>query len=258
MKALLISVVIGVLIISAISAHYLSIYVIEGEEFINKYSFYVHLSTDWNSYPTNIFFDVTDVWTKTDSFQELPQKKQNGVDEVKHIHEKSFIEVTHDTSCSDRWEPHYARQGADILRQQIEFISGEQEKTGSSFEKFSLVSNENYSLSEHDEKLLSGFSQFIPICTSKKSTSYEYSIKIHDKKTAFDVFFIPSIDEQIKYIQDPNSFTFYDSPDCYGRNFQSFSGKCENISSDAGLLIVIPDEMTLAMTKITVNLHELT
>ena len=30
---------------------------------INKYSIYVHFQEEWNSYPVNILFDVTNVWS---------------------------------------------------------------------------------------------------------------------------------------------------------------------------------------------------
>ena len=30
---------------------------------INKYSIYVHLQEDWKSYPRNILFDITNVWS---------------------------------------------------------------------------------------------------------------------------------------------------------------------------------------------------
>ena len=40
-------------------------------------------------------------------------------------------------------------------------------------------------------------------------------------------------------------------------NFQVFSGKCENIKKESGLLIVIPDKLNYSVTKITINLHEI-
>ena len=30
---------------------------------INKYSIYVHFQEEWNSYPANILFDITNVWS---------------------------------------------------------------------------------------------------------------------------------------------------------------------------------------------------
>ena len=34
---------------------------------INKYSIYVHFQEEWNSYPVNILFDVTNVWSNSNS-----------------------------------------------------------------------------------------------------------------------------------------------------------------------------------------------
>ena len=34
---------------------------------INKYSIYVHLQPEWNSYPGNIIYDITNVWSNSKS-----------------------------------------------------------------------------------------------------------------------------------------------------------------------------------------------
>ena len=36
----------------------------------------------------------------------------------------------------------------------------------------------------------------------------------------------------------------------------SFSGICENIDQESGLLIIIPDNLNRSLTKVKVNLHE--
>ena len=43
---------------------------------------------------------------------------------------------------------------------------------------------------------------------------------------------------------------------CFGHNLQSFSGTCENVEKNSGLLIIVPDELHNSLTKISVNLHE--
>ena len=32
---------------------------------INKYSIHIHLQQEWNSYPRNILFEITNVWSNT-------------------------------------------------------------------------------------------------------------------------------------------------------------------------------------------------
>jgi len=43
---------------------------------------------------------------------------------------------------------------------------------------------------------------------------------------------------------------------CFGKNYHSFSGTCENVDQKSGLLIIIPDNLERSLTKIKVNLHE--
>ena len=37
------------------------------EEDINKHQTYIHLQPDWKSYPRNILFDITTVWSNPNS-----------------------------------------------------------------------------------------------------------------------------------------------------------------------------------------------
>ena len=51
-------------------------------------------------------------------------------------------------------------------------------------------------------------------------------------------------------------FDFYMNDGCFGKNYRSFSGTCENVNQESGLLIIIPDNLDRYLTKIKVNLHE--
>ncbi|MEO2199611.1 MAG: hypothetical protein ABGW48_00410, partial [Nitrosopumilus sp.] len=51
-------------------------------------------------------------------------------------------------------------------------------------------------------------------------------------------------------------FNFYTNDGCFGKSYTSFSGICENISGNSGLLILIPDNLSRSLTKIEINLHE--
>ena len=43
---------------------------------------------------------------------------------------------------------------------------------------------------------------------------------------------------------------------CFGKSYTSFSGVCENVDGNSGLLILIPDNLNRSLTKIEINLHE--
>jgi len=95
----------------------------------------------------------------------------------------------------------------------------------------------------------------MPIYTSKNLTSYEFAVSINDKNTAFDVYFISSEFELRNYLED-NSFIFYSQEGCFTTNHFSFSGTCNNVEKNSGLLVVIPDTLNLSLTKVKISLHE--
>jgi len=53
-----------------------------------------------------------------------------------------------------------------------------------------------------------------------------------------------------------SDFDYYQEPGCFAQNKQSYSGVCNNIQKDSGLLVIFPDEFKPWTTKVTVNLYE--
>ncbi len=235
------------------------------EQEINKYSIYVHLQPEWQSYPRNIIFDVTTVWTNPETNPNDPYyepeldiqlKTEYNVNEVQYINEKSFVELKHEFSdCKNEWKPILYRRAVDTIRSQFNHLMGLQVNSDPYIVVYPKIMNEEYSVSEQETKLESGYSQFISICTAKDVTSYDYSVKINDEKLGFDVYFIPSIKEIDNYRQNAN-FNYYKNDGCSGKNFQIYSGSCDNVEKNSGLLIIVPDELHNSLTKISVNLHE--
>ena len=121
---------------------------------------------------------------------------------------------------------------------------------------FPDITNENYDSEKQKDLVKQGFVQFIPICTVKNSTSYDYSISVNDDNTAFDAYFVASENQLDNYLKN-DSFTFYSQSGCYATNKHSFSGTCNNVDQNAGLLVVIPDNLKLSLTKIKINIHEI-
>jgi hypothetical protein len=107
---------------------------------------------------------------------------------------------------------------------------------------------------EHKSQIKSGYSQFIPICTEKETTSFDYAVRINDSTVGFDVYFVPSIKEQENYDLAGGKFQYYDG--CFGENYASFSGTCNNVARGSGLLIAVPDNLSAPLTKFDVWLYE--
>lgn len=247
------------IVIIVISYYIVSAFVLQ-QQAINKQSVYVHLQPEWNSYPGNIVYDITNVWTQTENRQldpkeRLEMSKSTNVDEVRYVHGKSYILVQHDnTNCHDSWEPHYARFGADVIRHQIEYLTGLQSSPDPNVTLYSPIPSKQ-DTAEHESQTRLGYSQFIPICTEKNATSFDYSVRINDNSVGFDVYFVPSIQEQDNYDQN-KKFQYYETGQCFGKNYASFSGTCYDVGKDSGLLIVIPDNLRLPLTKLDVWLYE--
>ena len=252
-----------VIVINAFFGHL--IFDFDNEQDLNKYSIYVHLQPEWQSYPRNIIFDVTTMWTNPESNTNDPYyepeldiqlKTEYNVNELQYINEKSFVELKHEFSdCKNEWKPILYRRAIDSARAQFSHLLGNQINSEPYNVVYPITPNEKYNLSEQKTKLESGYSGFIPICTSKDVTSYDFSVKINDDKLGFDVYFVPSIEELDNYLRN-SDFEYYQKDGCFGNNLHSFSGSCDNVGKNSGLLISVPDELHNSLTKITVNLHE--
>ena len=228
-------------------------------EVTNKYGVYVHLQPDWNLPQKNIFFEITNSWYNLDSSQTTFEKDviNHNYNELKYLGDKSYVELKHDFSdCQDEWQPMLYRKAVDTVRHEIEFFQGKQLSPDPESPVYPNIENESYNETEQQLKIRDGFSQFIPICTSKEHTSYNYSIKTNSNAVGFDVYFVSSIDERSNFHDSENGFDFYSADGCYAKNKKSYSGSCDNVGKSSGLLIVIPDALDKPLTKVFVTLKE--
>ena len=217
----------------------------------NEYANYIHFQPEWNSYPRNLIVDVTTTWDRefvsgqneeSDISKHGAKNRQNG---LQYVNSKPVVAVQFDyMDCQSQWF-HYAKTGLDLLGNNFALFNSEK-----------IIKNSAYSDADQQLKLENGFAQFVPICTSKDSTNYDYEVSINDDSVGFDVYFVSSYAQQWNFFLFPEHFEHYASEGCYGHNYQKFAGTCENVAETSGLLIVIPDELSRPMTKITVDMFE--
>lgn len=226
------------------------------EQVANKYSIYVHLQPEWNSNSKNLIFDVTNSWFKAESNEKIKTDESTyNTNQLQYINGKSFVELKHDFSeCQDEWLPILYGKAIDTVRHEIEYLQGNQLSTDPEISIYPDVTNSEYDLNSQRQKIKDGYAQFIPICTSNERTSYDYSIKTNNDDIGFDVYFVSSEQRLDDFFN--SDFVYYSQPGCFGENKKSFSGTCENLGKDSGLLVVVPDELNPWVTKITVNLYE--
>ena len=219
---------------------------------VNEYSNYIHFQPEWKSYPRNLIVDISTTWDRQiiPGQEQEPDISKYGAKQrqntLQYINSKPVVAVQYDyRDCQSQWF-HYAKTGLDFIGNQF----------GLYLESEKSIVNTAYSDKLQKQKLQDGFAQFVPICTSKESTSYDYTISVNDDTIGFDVYFVPSEIQQWNYFLYPENFEYYADDDCYGNNFQKFSGTCSNVEKNSGLLIIIPDELSRPMTKISVELTE--
>ena len=237
------------------------------EQDITKYAIYVHFYPDWKSYPGNILFEITNVWSNSEDSANIQNFSMKSLDisptndynsnQLQMQHQKSFVELKHDFSgCTANWKPISYVFAVDYLRNYIELIQGTTKSADPYVQTLPNLENENYDLTHQNKLVQSGYVQFIPICTTQENTTYEYSISSNDKDIGFDAFFVPSKNELRNYLNS-NSFEFYTQEGCSVQNHKKFSGICSDVNKNSGLLIIIPDEIKSSLTTIKINLHEL-
>lgn len=228
------------------------------EQVINKYSIYVHLQPEWK-HSKNIIFDITNSWYQSEKIKSSVENKIDfhNYNQLQSLNGKTYVELKHSFSdCSDEWKPILYRKAVDTVRHEIEFLQGNQLSQDPSISIYPDMDNPMYSNLEQETKINGSYAQFIPICTSKNITSYDYSIKTNSDGIGFDVYFVRSIQERSDLFSN-QTFDYYDGKDCFGKNKQSYSGTCKNISKNSGLLVIIPDELKQWVTKFTINLYEI-
>jgi len=232
---------------------------------INKYSIYVHLQQDWK-HPGNILFDVTNVWSNPNSESNETDVPDEPLDvasisnynsnQLQYQHDKSFVELKHEFSnCESSWRPISYRYAIDNVRNKIDLIQGTKLNDDPYVSLFPNIPNLKYDTEKQIEYAKQGYVQFIPICTDNETTSYEYAVSLNDENIGFDVYFVPSEEEITNYLKN-DSFKFYLQDGCSAQNYHSFSGICENVGKSSGLMIVLPDDLELALTKVQISIHE--
>ena len=250
--------VFSIIFVNAFYGHL--IFASETQEVINKYSVYVHLLSEWQSDSKNIIFDVTNSWHKSDKISNVnhvfdAKSKEYNTNQLQEINGKSYVELKHEFSdCQEEWQPMLYRKAVDTVRHEIEYVQGQQLSTDPSVSIYPNIENKNYDNLEQQSQIKNGYVQFFPICTSKDTTSYDYSVKTDNKNLGFDVYFVSSSVQRENFVK--GEFDYYSESGCFGQNKQSYSGTCNNIKKDSGFLVIFPDDLKPWTTKVTINLYE--
>ena len=212
--------VLGVILANAFFGHLLfgSVY----DKLINKYSIYVHLQQPgWESYPGNILYDVTNVWSDSSRASEYLQETRGSAYEinpdeplalattyntnhVKYQDSRPFVELRHEFSdCEIAWQPIPYRYAIDSARGWIESLQGvrvldapfiaDGYSDAARSDPYVWIFSDTPNLTHDNETQHAlagdGYVQFVPACVSADSVAYDYAVSVNDPKIGFDVYF---------------------------------------------------------------------
>ena len=223
----------------------------------------------WASYASNVMYESTEYWSDllpgtefyvADSRRSadfsVQWVKEFGVEHVGYALGNRFIEVgLGDSHCMDRWHPYSGRYVAHIMTHEIGHILGYGHSSDRSSIMYPVALGREYGVVETELPSVVNHANFVPFCTARDITSFEYHVSIDDPTHGFDVYVVPSRDSLDRW-SDDEPFKHYSSESCYGEGYLKYGGRCESVSGSGGLLIITGDELSERLVTITAKYRE--
>ena len=232
---------------------------------------YVDDLPEWGEFASNAMYESTQYWQNQIPDLQFyvvddPAKadfrvqwvKEFGVEHVGFAFGSQFMEVgLGDSNCGGNWNPFSANYVADIVKHEIGHILGYTHSDDPNDIMYPVATNYEYGLVEQDIPFVENYAYFIPVCSSKSVTSFNYNVSTDDPSYGFDVYFVPDVNSLNQWSKN-EAFEHYAESSCNGQNYLSFGGVCESVSNNSGLLIFTHDTLTNPLTTITVQYQEVT
>ena len=221
---------------------------------------------EWADYASNVMYLSTEAWKEaneglefwvvensSDADFRVKWVKDFGGEYVGYAYGNQFIEVgLGDSNCLNKWNPYSEKYISHIMKHEIGHIFGHEHDNNPDSIMYPIALNREYGLVEEEYRLTEGYGQFIPFCTIKDLTSYDFSISTTDETYGFDYYIIPSINEFDKWVEG-KVFQHYSNKDCFGEGWLTISGTCKGVSAGSGIMVLVDSELTTPLVTITVQ-----
>ena len=225
---------------------------------------------EWADYASNVMYLSTEAWKEaneglefwvvensSDADFRVQWVKDFGGEKVGYAYGNQFIEVgLGDSDCLNKWNPYSEKYISHIMKHEIGHIFGHEHNNNPDSIMYPIALNREYGLVEEEYRLTEGYGQFIPFCTIKDLTSYDFSISTTDETYGFDYYIVPSGNEFDKWVEG-KVFQHYSNKDCFGEGWLTISGTCKGVSAGSGIMVLVDSELTTPLVTITVQKLEM-
>jgi len=159
-----------------------------------------------------------------------------------------------DSHCGGKWQPFSSKTLYHIALHELGHFLGFEHSNDPNSIMYPSV-NIEYGTVTIEQNLAPAYVWFVPICSTKQVTAYDYSVSINDPQYGVDIYFVPSQTESAN-TSSGNAFQYYAGDGCHAENYLSYADSCDGVGAGSGLLIMTDKQVTNDLTKVIVNLTE--
>jgi hypothetical protein len=182
--------------------------------------------------------------------------KDFGTEVIGYAFDDLFMEVGLGDSYNpdEIWYPYSTNYVTDIVKHEIGHILGYDHVNNPQDIMYPVTANTEYGLIELQFDLLPDEAYFVPVLTTKDTTTINYQVNSENTEYGFDVYVVPSKADLDKWASDA-PFNFYQDNRCYAENIFHTAGTCD-VEYGSGLLIISNDIEVNKRTYFDVKMNE--